>query len=69
MTNVPKSYDIQIKTQLGMPIRPIWAISGLTTIPAVDGLVSGLLGGIRQKFCVDADLGCRKDGNTLCSGS
>jgi hypothetical protein len=26
MPNARKSYDIQTKTQLGMPIRPIWAI-------------------------------------------
>jgi hypothetical protein len=39
MPNVSKSYDIPIKTQLGMPIRQIWAICKHTTIPAVDGLI------------------------------
>jgi hypothetical protein len=39
MPNVHKSYDIPIKTQLEMPIRPIRTIWGHTTIPVVDGLI------------------------------
>ncbi|SPJ14750.1 hypothetical protein SBDP2_1880002 [Syntrophobacter sp. SbD2] len=39
MQNAGKSYDILIKTQMGMPIRPFGTVSGYATIPAVDGLI------------------------------
>jgi hypothetical protein len=45
-------------------MRLVFSVSGLALLPSLDGLVSGLLGGIRQKFCVDADLGCGKDERT-----